>query len=71
MPVNTLGVYGDDTTLVGHVKLKAGAGITLTRVDADNAIQITGAKQGAQVSTYTEAGKQFQRVTPTVVFSHT
>jgi len=46
MYVISLGKFGEEEVLHGHVKLKEGAGITIVRDDANNALIITGAAAG-------------------------
>jgi len=46
-PVHSVGEYGDETTLKGHVKLEEGSGVTITRSDAHNSLVLAAAGGGA------------------------
>jgi hypothetical protein len=68
MPISTIGITGDPVVLFGHVKLKAGAGVTLTRVDADNAIEIEAAAMPDRaVKVYLTAYEPLPKLATTVI----
>lgn len=71
MPVTTIGITAEGTALSGHVKLAAGPGITLTRVDADNAIRIDGAAPQPELNANNDGYAAFFNYPPQLAFSFT
>ncbi len=57
--VKSLGKHEEVETLIGDVKLKEGAGVTITRVDEDNALEIASA-----VGEYEGFGNHWQKLDP-------
>lgn len=58
--VNSLGEYLDPTTLIGHVKLKEGTNVTITRDDANNALEIAAAAASGAPSTLSYVTKLYE-----------